>query len=241
MMVPFLRAAFIASSATSGVVSDSAQKMPPVWNQRAPRRPKISSQSMVPGVELRDGGVAAIGAAERRADAEAALGEVEPVADRAADAVVLDPRHALLDAALEHQVFDEAADGVVRERGDDGGVEAEAALQPAGDVVLAAALPHLERARGVDAEVAGIEPQHDFAEGHAVPAQAGRNRWERTQPPASRSGMGVERSGVGTRNSTCDLHSDNGSGPSAARRTAARTLCNFSLRTASGPEGSSAK
>ena len=43
-------------------------------------------------------------------------------------------------------------------------------LQPAGDVVLAAALPDLERARGVDAEVARIEPEHDFAEGHAIPA-----------------------------------------------------------------------
>jgi hypothetical protein len=67
----------------------------------------------------------------------------------------LTPGHALLDAALEHQVFHEAADGIVGERGDDGGVEAEAPLQPAGDVVLSAALPDLERARGVTRRLPG--------------------------------------------------------------------------------------
>ena len=50
----------------------------------------------------------------------------------------------LVDAALVHQVFDQAADGVVGERGDDGGLEAEAAAQAAGDVVLAAAFPDVE-------------------------------------------------------------------------------------------------
>src|ERR1700733_1399699 len=49
MMVPYLRAATIASFATSGVVSQSAQKMPPVWNQREPSLPKIASQSICPG------------------------------------------------------------------------------------------------------------------------------------------------------------------------------------------------
>src|SRR3984885_7805723 len=49
MIVPCLRAATIASFATSGVVSLSAQKMPPVWNQREPSLPKIASQSICPG------------------------------------------------------------------------------------------------------------------------------------------------------------------------------------------------
>ena len=46
MMVPCLRAAIIASFATSGVVSLSAQKIPPVWNHREPSLPKIASQSI---------------------------------------------------------------------------------------------------------------------------------------------------------------------------------------------------
>ena len=41
MIVPFFRAASIASRATAGVVSLSAAKMPPVWNQRAPSFAKI--------------------------------------------------------------------------------------------------------------------------------------------------------------------------------------------------------
>ena len=76
----------------------------------------------------------------------------------------------MIDAALEDEVFDEAADGVVGERGGDGGAQAEAAAQSAGHVVFAAALPDLELACGVDAGVAGIEAEHDFAEAEAVPA-----------------------------------------------------------------------
>ena len=124
----------------------------------------------VAGFQLRDGGVPAIGATQRGAHAEASLGEVEAVAHGAADAVVLHPGHALFDAALEHQVFHEAAHRVVGQRGHDGGVEPEAALQPARDVVLAAAFPDLEGAGGVDAAIARVEAQHHFAQGDAVPA-----------------------------------------------------------------------
>ena len=91
MMVPCFLAASIASLATSGVLSDSAAKMPPVWNQRTPSLPKMLIPVDVAGLELRDGGVAAIGAADGAAHAEAALGEVQAVAHAAADAVVLRP------------------------------------------------------------------------------------------------------------------------------------------------------
>src|SRR4029453_12175868 len=100
--------------------------------------------------ELRDGGVAAIGTAERGADAEAAFGEVQPVPDRSSNAVVLHPLHALLDATLEHQVFHQTADGIVGQRCDDGGAEAETAPQSARDVVFAAAFPYLECSGRVD-------------------------------------------------------------------------------------------
>ena len=40
----------MASCATSGVVSDNAQKIPPVWNQRAPSLAKIFCQSISPGL-----------------------------------------------------------------------------------------------------------------------------------------------------------------------------------------------
>ena len=84
-----------------------------------------------------------------------------------------------IDAALQDEVFDEAADGVVGERGGDGGAQAEAAAQAARHVVFAAALPHLKLARGVDAAFAGIEAEHDFAEAEAVPAAVGIGNRER--------------------------------------------------------------
>ena len=132
----------------------------------------------IAGLDLADGSVAAVGTAGGSAHAKAALSKVEAVAHGAADAIVRDPADERgIDAALEDEVLDEAADGVVGERGGDGGAQAEAAAQAAGYVVFAAALPNLELARGVDAHVAGIEAKHDFAQAEAVPAAVGiRNR-----------------------------------------------------------------
>ena len=122
------------------------------------------------GLELGDGREAAVGAGTRAAAAIAALDEVEAVADLAADTVERAPEDvAHVDAALEHEVLDETADRIVRERGDRRRLETEAAAQAAHDVVLAAAFPDLELAGGVDAPVARIEAEHDFTEGRRVP------------------------------------------------------------------------
>ena len=100
----------------------------------------------VAGLHLRHRGVAAVRAADAAARAEAALGEVQPVADAAPDAVVFLPAQVRqVDAALEHQVLDQPADRVVGQRGDVRGAQAEAAAQAARDVVFAAAFPGLER------------------------------------------------------------------------------------------------
>ena len=145
-------------------------------------------------LELRDRRVAAIGAAERRADAEAALGEVEAIAHRAADAVVLDPRHALVDAALKHQVFDEAADGVVGERSDDGGVQAEAALSARARRCTRRRPPRRWNARAVwMRHVARVEPQHDFAQRHAVPATGSSIAGSQRNGRSVQVGHGSER------------------------------------------------
>src|SRR5690606_19008317 len=103
------------------------------------------------------------------------LGEVQAVADRPAHAVVRrPPQEARVDAAGEDEVLDQATHLVVRERRDDGGAQAERAPQPARHVVLAAALPRAELARGADAPLARVEPQHDLAEGDGVvPALGG--------------------------------------------------------------------
>jgi hypothetical protein len=60
------------------------------------------------------------------------------------------------------------ADLVVDEGGDHGGLVAEAFAQAARGVVFAAAFPDGELAGGADAALAGIEAEHDFAEGDLV-------------------------------------------------------------------------
>ena len=179
--MPWRRAASIASSATSAALSESAAKMPPQWNQRAPSRPKTRSQSMSPGLSSE--------AAERpRSEQPSAARTPKPRSTKfsplrapAPDSVVGDPAHVgLVDAALEDEILEQPADRVVGERGDDRRTKTEAATEAPGDVVLAAALRDRERARRRDSAVAGIETQHHLAERHQVEpallARAGDSR-----------------------------------------------------------------
>ena len=106
---------------------------------------------------------------DRSADAEATLREVQRVAHGSADAVVGQPAHeARVDAPLQDEILEKEADVIGRERRDHCRSHTEASAQAAGDVVLAAALPHPERSRGSHAVLARIEPQHDLAEGDEV-------------------------------------------------------------------------
>ena len=168
-MAPCFRAACTASITSLGVVSLSAAKMPPVCSQRTPSWPKIWSQSKSPGLSWLAARVAAVRNAHRAAHAEAALGEIEAVAHRPADAVVGHPLDELgRHAALQDEILEQPADVVVRKRGADGGAQAEAAAQTAGDVVFAAAFPDLEFARCAHAPFAGVKPQHDFAQRNEI-------------------------------------------------------------------------
>ena len=114
--MPCRRAACMASIATSGVVSDKrAEDAAGVKPARA-----LAAEDVVPidlaGLQLRNRGMAAIRAAERGAHAEAALGEVQAVAHRAAHAVVRHPAHQrLIDAALVDQVLHQTPHRIVGE------------------------------------------------------------------------------------------------------------------------------
>jgi hypothetical protein len=89
--------------------------------------------------------VAAVRAADAAARAEAALGEVEAVADAAPDPVIFLPAQVRqVDAALEHQVLDQPPHGIVGQGGHVRAAQAEAAAEAARDVVLAAAFPGAE-------------------------------------------------------------------------------------------------
>src|SRR5262249_40381582 len=120
-------------------------------------------------LELRDRGVSAIGASHGRAYAEPTLGEIESVARFATHPVVRGPSEpGQIDAALQHEVFDETADRIVDQRGNDRRAHPEAAPQPARDVVFAAALPHMKRTGGCDAALAGIQAEHHLAETYEI-------------------------------------------------------------------------
>ena len=121
--------------------------------------------------QLGDGGVTAVGAADRTTDAETTLGEVQPVASRAADPVERDPEHMRgVDAPCQHQILDEASNRVVREGRHDRGGEPEAAAHAPCDVVFAAALPDVEAARSRDSPGSRVEPEHHLAERHEIEA-----------------------------------------------------------------------
>ena len=108
--------------------------------------------------ELGDGSVATIGTSRGGAHTKTAFGEIEAVANGSSDAVILFPDEmALIDAALVHEVFDEATDGVVGQGGNDSRSQAETSLQAAGNVVFSAALEHAKLAGGGDSEVTWIE------------------------------------------------------------------------------------
>jgi hypothetical protein len=114
--------------------------------------------------------VPAVRTTKRCANAKAALSEVQSIAGCSADAIVLCPyQMRLIDAALQHQIFEQPPDRVVCQCSDDCSLQAEASPQAASNVVLAAPLPYIELAGGSHPHVAGIEPQHYLAKADQVP------------------------------------------------------------------------
>src|SRR5438309_393508 len=118
--------------------------------------------------------MSAIGATQSGTDAETSLGKIQSVAHSASHSVEGNPAHVFLaDAALEHQVLDEASDGVVGEGSYDCCVQSKAASKTSSHVVLASTFPRTEVAGSGNALIARIKPQHDFTEAYQVPGAAG--------------------------------------------------------------------
>src|SRR5437762_14033608 len=112
-----------------------------------------------------------IGTTNRGAYAVTTFRKIQTVTGGAAYPVVLHPTHMrLINSALKHQIFDQPSDRVIGQRRDDCGVESEAPLQSARDVVFSAAFPYLKRARRMNVSRSGIETQHHLAEAYLVPA-----------------------------------------------------------------------
>ena len=129
----------------------------------------------ISGLELGDGGIAAVAAAFGPPDPVSAFEEIQAVADTAAGSIVVDPADEPgVHAALQDEILHQAPDRIVRECRDDRAPQSEAAAQSAHHIVFAAAFPDLETAGGMDPARARIEPEHDLAQTERVKSAAFR-------------------------------------------------------------------
>ncbi len=124
----------------------------------------------VPRLELRNGGVTTIGAAECGAHTETAVCEVKSIANRATDAVIRHPANKrLIHAALINEILKQSSDGIVGKRRNDGGIQTKAAFKAARDVIFAATFIHIKLTSRPDAPITWIESQHYFAKRNLIP------------------------------------------------------------------------
>jgi hypothetical protein len=115
------------------------------------------------------GGEPAIGNAHGAANAKAAFGKIQAVANGAANAIERNPFDEFRgDAALQNKILEQTSNVIVGKGGGDGGAQSETAAQSARDIIFPAAFPNFEFARGADTAFAGVEAKHDFAEGKKI-------------------------------------------------------------------------
>src|ERR1700752_1638568 len=121
-------------------------------------------------LQLRDCGVTTILTTSSSAHAKTTFGKVQAIANRAANTVEFHPFQVrLVHTTLIDQILDQSADCIVSQRRNDCGIQPEATLEPARNIVLSAAFPHLKAARRSNTSLAWIEPQHHLAETHNIP------------------------------------------------------------------------
>ena len=159
---PAALAACMPSMMTSAVVSESAAKMPPLWNQRTPAR-EDGLPIEIAGLQQRARLVAAVVEDHRRAHPVAAIA-VDRRHVRAVDAVVLEALVERPDAHGAHALGDQVADRIIDHGAGDAGLHPEAVRQIGGDIELAAADVDLALAGLAEGDDARIQTMHQRAE-----------------------------------------------------------------------------
>src|SRR5208282_2194260 len=105
----------------------------------------------VTGLAVRDRRVSPVRAAHGGSHAEAALGEVQTVANSSTDAVVWNPADERgVHSALQDQVFEQLSDWIPGKCRDDSRAHTKTSPQSACNVVFSAALPGSKISRRVD-------------------------------------------------------------------------------------------
>src|SRR5262249_13512104 len=101
------------------------------------------------GLELRDSSVPAVRTSQRGPESESAFGKVESISRCAANAVVLNPAdQRLIHTTLINEILKKAPDGIIGDGRNNRGIEPEAALQSARDVILAPTFRNPKCSRG---------------------------------------------------------------------------------------------
>src|SRR5258707_11098233 len=115
--------------------------------------------------------MAAVRAAHRGPQPKPSLGKIQSVSDLRSHSIVANPLHAgLVHTSLIHQVLNEAANRIIHQCGDDGGVQPKAALQTTRNVVFPTTFPYLEFSCMRNPGFSRIKPKHHFPQGNQVPA-----------------------------------------------------------------------
>ena len=118
--------------------------------------------------------MAAVSATGGPANPEAFLSEVQAVSRLPAETIKWSPPDvAGVDASLQDEILEQPSHGIVDRGGNDTASQSEAAAQSPHDVVFSASLPGPEVPGGMNPLVAGIETNHDLAEGCRIPAAFG--------------------------------------------------------------------
>ena len=119
---------------------------------------------------MRDGRAGAVETRRRRTQTEAALDKINAVARIFAFAVSFAPKNfGTVNAGLHNEIFRQASERVVGERGHNRGFLPKGFRSVAGDVVFSAAVEDAKILRRVNALVARIEAQQNFAQGNQIP------------------------------------------------------------------------
>src|SRR5262249_33308992 len=107
---------------------------------------------------------------ERGSHSKPSLREIQSISNRSPHIVIRNPAHVgKIHPTLQHQVFYQSPDWIVRERRNHRRAHPKAAPQSTRHVVLAAAFPDAELASRRASYIARIEPQHHLAEAHQIP------------------------------------------------------------------------
>src|SRR5579863_5251949 len=114
--------------------------------------------------------MSSIGAADCSTQSEAALGEIQAIANGAPDTVIRNPANiSLRYTTLQHEIFDKSTDRIIGQGGNNRSFHAEAPPKAASDIVFAAAFPGAEMAGSRNSFVAWVKAQHHLTQTDEIP------------------------------------------------------------------------